>query len=168
MHSSKMAYIASTSLTAKLHRIEGKFLRRNLLLLWMISFALLTGVLSPNTIADPLPTIDGNGSLRIQVMAGVPGSFNDGSLADGKYPASDATISIYRQDPDFSFEGYTDKQGQLIVSDLPIGPNKYEIVWWDFRGDRWIGKGSVYIKKSEMLAELVDLKRDYGTAGTVE
>ena len=121
-------------------------------------FLLFAGFLSSNTLAAPL---DDSGSLRLQVMAGAPGTFNDPSLAEGKYPAGDATVSIYRLDSDFSFEGYTDRLGQLIVQDLPVGLNKYEIVWGDLRGDRWIGKGSAYIKKGELIEELVELKRVY-------
>ena len=141
-------------------------MERNRLSLRMIClFLLLAGFLSSNTLAAPL---DGNGSLKLQIIACAPGTFNDPSLAEGKYPAGDATVTIYRQDSDFSFEGYTDRLGQLIVQDLPVGQNKYEILWADFRGDSWISKGSVYIKKGELSAELVDLKRDYVQAGVVE
>lgn len=95
-------------------------------------FLLLIGLLSPNTLAAPL---ESSGSLGLQVVAGAPEAFNDRSLAGGKYPAGNATVSIYRQDSDFLFEGSTNKQGQLIVQDLPVGLSKYEIVWWDFHGN---------------------------------
>jgi hypothetical protein len=61
---------------------------------------------------------------------------------------------------DFIFEDLTDYQGQLILRDLPAGLNKYEIVFWDFRGDRWSGEGSVSIKNGELATKSVELKRE--------
>ncbi|MCJ7443357.1 MAG: hypothetical protein MUO26_02295 [Methanotrichaceae archaeon] len=105
---------------------------------------MLIGLLSSNTLADPL---DGNGSLGLQVVAGAPEAFNDRSLAGGQYPAGNATVSIYRQDSDFLFEGYTDKQGQLIVRDLPVGLTKYEILWGDFHENWWRGMVRCQLRK---------------------
>ena len=131
--------------------------RKRLFLRLICLFLLLTGLLYSNTNASPEVS---EGALELQVVAGAPEVFNDRSLAGGKYPAGNATVSIYRQDSDFLFEGYTNKQGQLIVRNLPVGLNKYEIVWWDFRGDSWRGEGSISIAKNSLLKKLVELKRE--------
>ncbi|MDD1753401.1 MAG: hypothetical protein LUQ38_09985 [Methanotrichaceae archaeon] len=117
----------------------------------------LAGLLSLNILAAPL---DSNGSLRLQVIAGMPRVFNDPPLAGGKYPAGDATVSVFRSDLDFFFKDFTDNQGQLTVQNLPVGLDKYRITWRDFRGDMWLGEGSVVIKNGELSAKLVELKRE--------
>ncbi|MDD1751871.1 MAG: hypothetical protein LUQ38_02125 [Methanotrichaceae archaeon] len=123
---------------------------------------LLAGLLSSNTFAAPL---DSNGSLRLQVVAGLPRYFNDPSLTGGKYPAGDATVSIYKSDLNFSFEDYTNYQGQLMIRDLPAGLNKYQILFWDYRGDIWSGEGSLVIKNGELSTKLVELKRETWSGG---
>ena len=131
---------------------------RNELPLRMIClFLLLAGLLSSNNLAAPL---DSNGSLRLQVVAGKPAAFNDPSLAGGKYPASNAFVSISKPGLDFVLENVTNKEGQLIIRDLPAGLNKYKILFWDFHGDRWLGEGSVVIKNGELSTKLVELKKE--------
>ena len=102
-----------------------------------------------------------NGSLEMQVVAGEPGVSNDNPLANGKYPASNAAVSMNQSDWNFSYKGSADKLGKLIIKFLPIGLNNYEISWRDFRGDMWGEKGSVFIKRDSREKELVELKRVY-------
>jgi len=80
------------------------------------------GLLSSNIFAAP-----GFGTLELQVVAGKPAVFSAPSLTGGKYRASDAFVSIYQNESDFSFDDHTDKEGQLILWELPVGLNKYEI-----------------------------------------
>ncbi|MDD1752540.1 MAG: hypothetical protein LUQ38_05555 [Methanotrichaceae archaeon] len=117
-------------------------------------FLLLAGLLSSNTLAQA-----SNGSLEIQIVAGNPKVFTSSPLANGKYPASHAAVLIYRTDLNFSYKGSADGLGKLIVRDLPVGLNNYEISWRDFRKDMWGAKGSVFIEKGSREKELVELKR---------
>ena len=98
------------------------------------------------------------GSLELHVVSAVPGVFNEIPLANGKYPAGNASVSIYQPDLNFSYKGSADKLGKLIIKDLPTGLNNYEISWPDFRGDRWGAKGSVFIKRDSREKESVELK----------
>jgi hypothetical protein len=131
-------------------------LRNKMPLRILCLFLLLLVLLTSNTLAQA-----GNGSLELQVEAGKPGVFNDSSLASGKYLAIDAVVSIYQNGSGFSYDGYTDTLSKLIIKDLPIGLNNYEISWLDFNGDKWEAKGSVFIKKDSREKELVELKRVY-------
>ena len=115
-------------------------------------FLLLLGLLASNTLAQA-----GNGSLEIQVVAGEPRIFTDHPLASGKYLASKAVVLIYQPDLNFSYNGSADELGKLIMKDLPVGLNNYEISWRDFRGDRWGAKGSVFIMKDSREKKFVEL-----------
>ena len=58
-------------------------------------------------------------------------------------------VLIYPNDqPDsgFSFDSYAGKEGIMIAKDLLVGPNKYEIAFYDFKEDLWRAEGLVYIK----------------------
>jgi len=130
-------------------------MREDRLTLRMIClFLLLLGLLASNTLAQVI-----NGSLELQVVAGKPTFFSDHPLASGKYPASGASVWIHQKESGFSFDDSTDKEGKLIVSELPVGLNIYEITWRDFREDLWGARGCVLIKKDSMEKELVELNK---------
>jgi len=132
-------------------------MRKNWLLLICL-FLLLVGLLASNTIAQA-----GTGSLELQVVAGKPADFNDPPLTGGKYRASNAYVLIYpmaQSYSGFSFDGYTDKEGQVIAKDLPTGIHKYEISFFDLNGNKWKGEGSVYIKSGSSQKKLIELKKE--------
>jgi len=119
---------------------------------------LLIGSLASNALAQA-----SFGTLELQVVAGKPADFNDPPLTGGKYRASNAMVLIYPKDqPDsgFSFDGYADKEGIVIAKDLLVGPNKYEIAFYDFKGDLWKAEGLVYIKGGSWEKKFVELKKE--------
>jgi hypothetical protein len=139
-------------------RLKENFMEKNAVSLKMIFFLLLSiGLFSSNTLAQ---SSDGFGDLKLQVVAGKPAIFDDKPVAGGKYPAGDATVSIYKPNVDFFFEDYTDYKGQLLIRALPAGLNNYKILFWDFKADRWSAEGSVIIKNGELSTKLVELKRE--------
>ncbi len=60
----------------------------------------------------------------------------------------------------FSYEGYTDDEGKLIVRDLLVGQNKYEISFLDLNGDLWKRNGTVFIKNGSWEKKSVELKKE--------
>ena len=131
--------------------------RNGLPLIMICLFLLLAGLLSSNILAAPS---SGYGTLEFQVVAGKPAVFSDPSLTGGKYRASNAHVSIYQNESDFSFDDHTDKEGQLILWELPVGLNKYEILFFDLNGDPWKGEGSVFIKSDSWEKKFVELKKE--------
>jgi hypothetical protein len=77
-------------------------------------------------------------------------------LYDSVYPASNATISIYKPDSGSLFEGSSNKKGQMIMK-LPVGSYRYEINWFDYGGAWWRGAGSFLIKKDAAAKVRVEL-----------
>jgi hypothetical protein len=120
-------------------------------------FLLLLGLLTSNTFAQ------GNyGTLELQVVAGKPAVFSDPPLTGGKYRASNAHVLIYPRDqPDspFSYDEFTDKEGKLIVREVFVGPNKFEVSFIDMNGDLWRTEGLVYIKRGSWEKKLIELKK---------
>jgi hypothetical protein len=115
-------------------------------------------LLSATVLASNALAQFGFGNLELQVVAGKPAVFSDHPLASGKFLASNATLSIYQPEFNFSYNGSVDQLGKLIIRDLPAGLNNYEISWRDFQGDMWGAKGSVFIKRASMEKEFVELK----------
>ena len=120
-------------------------------------FLLLLGLLASNTFAQA-----SFGTLELQVVAGKPADFSNPPLTGGQYRAGNAMVLIYPKDqPDsgFSFDGYADKEGIVIAKDLLVGPNKYEIAFYDFNGDLWKAEGLVYIKSGSWDKKFIKLKK---------
>jgi hypothetical protein len=118
---------------------------------------LLVTVLASNALAQ-----SNYGTLELQVLAGKPAVFSDPPLTGGKYRASYAHVLIYPKDqPDspFSYDELTDKEGKLIVREVFVGPNKYEISFIDMNGDLWKTEGLVYIKRGSWEKKLAELKK---------